>query len=31
MIDERVRALAEPLGDRFDLPYVSVAYVAHVA
>lgn len=25
---DRVRALAEPLGDSFDLPYVTVAYAA---
>ena len=25
----RVRELAAPLGDRFELPYVSVAHVAH--
>lgn len=27
---DRVRALVEPLGDRFDLPYVSVAYAARL-
>lgn len=30
-LGDRVRALAEPLGEAFDLPYVSVAYVAHLA
>lgn len=29
-LGDRVRALAAPLGERFDLPYVSVAYVARL-
>ena len=29
-IELRVRELAEPLGDRFDLPYVSVAYATRL-
>lgn len=29
-LEAKVRALAEPLGDRFDLPYVSVAYATRL-